>query len=144
MNEITATKVHWSFWIISLFALLWNIGGSINYLMQTDHEFVTTLPETHKAIIEGRPFWATGGFALGVFGGAIGCLLLLFKKYASLYFFIVSLAGIAITMLHTINVANSPVSFTFGEIFVMIALPLVVAALLIWYTVFVKRRGWIS
>lgn len=144
MSEITTTKVHWSFWIITIFALLWNIGGSINYIMQTNHEFVTTLPETHKAIIVGRPFWATGGFAIGVFGGALGCLLLLLKKYASLYVFIVSLAGIAVTMIHTVNVANSPVSFTFGEIFIMIASPLIVAALLILYTIFAKRKGWIS
>jgi len=144
MNETTATKAHWSFWVISIFSLLWNIGGSINYLMQTNPEFVATLPDTHKAIIEGRPIWATGGFALGVFGGAVGCLLLLFKKYVSLYLFIISFVGIVVTMIHTINVANSPVSFTAAEIFIMIALPLIVAALLIWYTVSVKRKGWIS
>jgi len=144
MTENVALKVHWSFWAIAVFALLWNIGGSINYLMQTDLEFVASLPDTHKAIIEGRPAWATGGFALGVFGGVIGCLLLLLKKYSSLYIFILSLAGIVVTMIHTINVAYATTIFTFAEIFVMIALPVIVAALLIWYTILVRRKRWIN
>lgn len=144
MTENVALRVHWSFWLITIFALLWNIGGSINYIMQTDPEFVATLPNTHKAIIEGRPFWATGGFALGVFGGAIGSLLLLLKKHSSLYMFIASLVGIAVTMIHTINIAYATITFTFAEIFVMIASPIIVAALLIWYTIRAKRKCWIS
>jgi hypothetical protein len=28
--------IHWSFWLICVFALLWNVGGAINYLMQTN------------------------------------------------------------------------------------------------------------
>jgi hypothetical protein len=79
--------------------------------MQMDLEFVTSLPETHRAIIEGRPVWATAGFALGVFGGVLGCVLLLFRKSAALYVFILSLLGIAMTMVHTVNVANSKNQF---------------------------------
>jgi len=144
MADNFTKRVHWSFWVIAVFGLLWNIGGSINYILQTDLDFVSSLPATHKAIIEGRPFWATGGFAIGVFGGAIGCLLLLLRKYHSLYVFILSLAGIAVTMIHTANVVRSTPVFTFSDIFIMMALPLIVAAILIWYTLMTKRMGWIS
>lgn len=144
MSDNFTKGVHWSFWAIAVFGLLWNIGGSINYIMQTDLDFVSNLPATHKAIINGRPIWATGGFAVGVFGGAIGCLLLLFRKYSSLYVFILSLAGIVITMIHTINVARSTPAFTVAEVFVMIALPIIVATILIWYTLMTRRKGWIT
>lgn len=144
MNNETVKGVHWSFWLISVVALLWNIGGAINYLMQTNLEFVATLPETHRAIIEGRPAWATGGFAIGVFGGALGCLLLLFKKSTAFYVFIASLLGVIVTMIHTINVANSKIDFSPVEIFVMILLPIIVAAILIWYTKQAMNKGWIS
>ena len=137
-------SVHWSFWLISIFALLWNFGGVINYLMQTNIEFVGKLPETHRAIIEGRPVWATGGFALGVFGGALGCLLLLFKKSYSLYVLIASLVGIIITIVHTTNVASSKIDFTLVEIFVMIVLPMAVAAILIWYAKLAIGKNWIN
>jgi hypothetical protein len=144
MNDEIVKGVHWSFWLISVLALLWNVGGSINYLMQTNPEFVATLPETHRAIIEGRPAWATGGFAIGVFGGALGCLLLLFRKPASLYVFIASLIGVMVTIIHTVDVASSKIDFSPGEIIVMILLPVIVAALLIWYTKRVMSKNWIN
>ena len=144
MNHESTGGVHWSFWVISAVALLWNIGGGINYLMQTNLEFVATLPETHRAIIEGRPVWATGGFAIGVFGGAVGCLLLLFRKSTAFYVFIASLLGVIVTMIHTINVANSKIDFSPGEIIVMILLPIIVAAILIWYTKLAMSKSWIS
>jgi hypothetical protein len=112
--------------------------------MQTNLEFVATLPETHRAIIEGRPAWATGGFAIGVFGGALGCLLLLFRKSTAFYVFIASLLGVIVTMIHTINVANSKIDFSSVEIFVMILLPIIVAAILIWYTKQAMSKSWIS
>jgi len=144
MSNESVRGVHWSFWLISIFALLWNVGGVINYLMQTNLEFVATLPETHQAIIEGRPAWATGGFALGVFGGALGCLLLLFRKSISFYVFIASLPGIIVTMIHTTNVASSIIDFSSGEIFVMILLPIIVAAILIWYAKYTMNKSWLN
>jgi len=144
MSNEAVRGIHWSFWLVSVFALLWNAGGAINYLMQTNLEFVSTLPETHRAIIEGRPAWATGGFAIGVFGGVIGCLLLLLRKSIAYYVFIISLLGIIITMIHSINVASSKISFSAGEIVVMILLPLIVAVLLIWYTKFVMGKSWVN
>ena len=144
MSNEPIGSVHWSFWLITVVALLWNIGGAINYLMQTDLAFVATLPETHRAIIEGRPVWATGGFAIGVFGGAIGCLLLLFRKISAFYMFIVSLLGVLVTMLHTMNVAISIIEFSFFEIIVMILMPIIVAAILIWYANQAMSKDWIN
>lgn len=144
MGNETVRGVHWSFWLICVFALLWNVGGAINFFMQTNLEFVATLPETHRAIIEGRPIWATSAFALGVFGGTLGGLLLLFRKSTALYVFIASLLGVIVTMIHTTNVASSKIDFSPTEIFVMILLPIIVAAILIWYTKLVMRKSWIN
>ena len=144
MSNEAVKGVHWSFWLVCILALLWNVGGAINYIMQTNLEFVSTLPETHRAIIEGRPVWANVGFAIGVFGGTIGCLLLLLKKSHAFYIFVLSLLGIAVTMIHTINVAASKISFSTGEIVVMILSPMIVAALLIWYTKLVTKKNWVN
>ena len=127
------------------FALIWNVLGSANYIMQMSPDIVATLPDTHQAIINGRPFWATGGFAIGVFGGALGGLLLLLRKPAAFYVFVASLVGVLVTMIHTVRVATSAIPFSGMEVFVMIVLPVVVAAALVWYSrmtaseVFVKR-----
>ena len=144
MNDESAGGIHWSFWVAGAFALIWNVLGSVNYLAQMNADMVATLPETHRAIIEGRPAWATGGFAIGVFGGAIGGLLLLLRKSAANYFFVVSLVGIVVTMIHTINIASFTIEFSASEIFVMILMPLLVAVFLIWYARRARNQGWIG
>ena len=144
MNDRPAVSVHWSFWVVGVVALVWHVLGSVNYVLQMNPEVVASLPDSHRAIIEGRPAWATGGFAVGVFGGAVAALLLLLKKSAAIYMFVTSLLGILLTMIHTIRVAESVNGFAGGEVFVMIILPVIVAGLLIWYTRFAEQRGWIG
>ena len=81
---------------------------------------LTTYRESEHAIIEGRPTWATGGFAIAVFGGALGCLLLLLRKSAAYYLFIASLLGVVVTMLHTLGIG---IDFGLGEILGIILMP---------------------
>lgn len=133
MGNEPSVKIHWSFWLVCFIGLVWNAGGSINYLMQTNMEFVNSMPATHQAIITGRPAWATGGFAIGVFGGVLGCLFLLLKRRSSINIFLISLIGIIVTMAHTINVALSEIEFSALEFIVMVILPLVVALALLLY-----------
>ena len=144
MNDGTVAGVHWSFWAIGAVALIWNVMGGINFVAQMNPDVVASMPETHRAIIEGRPAWATGAFAIGVFGGALGCLLLLLRKSAAYYLFIASLLGTIVTMIHTLGIASSTIDFSPFEILMMILMPLVVAAFLIWYSKQAQSKGWIS
>ncbi len=134
MNDETVGGVHWSFWAIGAVALIWNVMGVINFFVQMNADALASFPESHRAIIEGRPAWATGGFAIAVFGGTLGCLLLLLRKSAAYYLFIASLLGVIVTMTHTISIASSTIDFSPFDILMMILMPLVVAAFLIWYS----------
>ena len=144
MNDETVGGLHWSFWAVGAVALIWNVMGVINFFMQMNADAIAAMPETHRAIIEGRPAWATGGFAIAVFGGALGCLLLLLRKSAAYYLFSASLLGVIVTTTHTLGIASSTIDFSPFEIFMMILMPLVVAALLIWYSKWTESKGWIS
>lgn len=144
MSNKTVSGVHWSFWAISVLALIWNLMGCINFLLQMNAEVLASFPESHRVLIEGRPVWATAGFAIAVFGGALGCLLLLLRKTAAYYLFIASLLGVIVTMIHTIGIVRSANGFSPFEVLLAILMPLVVAAFLIWYSKWVERRGWIS
>ena len=141
MNDKAAGGVHWSFWIIGAVALIWNVMGVMNFFGQMNAEMVASMPESHRAIIEGRPAWATGAFAIAVFGGALGCVLLLLRKSAAYYLFIASLLGVIVTMTHTLGVG---IDFGLGEILGIILMPLVVAAFLIWYSKRAESKGWAS
>ena len=140
-DKSVSVAVHWSFWFIGAVMLLWNIMGCINFIVQMDPDALAAYRESERTIIEGRPVWATGAFAIAVFGGAIGCVLLLLKKSAAYYLFIASQIGVIVTMIHTLGVG---VDFSIGEILGVILMPLVVATFLIWYSKRAESKGWIS
>jgi hypothetical protein len=88
MNDKTVGGVHWSFWAIGAAALIWNVLGCMNFFSQMNAEAVAGMPESYRAIVESRPAWATGAFAIAVFGGALGGLLLLLRKSAAYHVFV--------------------------------------------------------
>jgi len=141
MNDETVGRVHWSFWLIGAIALLWNVAGVVNFLAQMNPDVLAAYRESERAIIDGRPVWATAAFAVAVFGGALGGLLLLFRKSLAFYLFIASLLGVIVTMIHTLGVG---IDFGPGEILGIILMPLLLAAFLIWYSKHAKSKGWIS
>lgn len=144
MNNKSGGGVHWSFWAIVAVALIWNVMGIINFFVQMNADALAAMPETQRAIVEGRPAWATGAFAIAVFGGAIGCLLLLFRKSAANYVFIVALLGMIAHMIPYLGMAGLTTVFGPSGILLFILLPLAVAAFLIWYSKQAESRGWVS
>jgi len=80
MNDKIVDSIHWSFWLIVVVSLLWNVMGLISFLIQMSPDMLTTYRESERTIIENRPIWTTSAFAIAVFGGALGCLLLFFRK----------------------------------------------------------------
>ena len=135
MSEV---KVHWSFWVVCVAALIWNLMGSINFVMQMNPEMVKNFPKEAQTLIESRPLWATIAFAVAVFGGVFADVLLLLKKSSAYYLFVASLFGIIITNIHTIQVSSSL------DIWAGILVSFVIALFLIWYTKNIQRKGWIT
>ena len=145
MQDKTSAGVHWGFWAIGVAALIWNLMGSINFIWQMNADGPAALPEAYRALIEVRPAWATAGFAVAVFGGALGCVLLLLRRSAAYYLFVASLVGVLVQMPPNLGMAGAPVGF---EVSMRTLMPpvmsLVVAAFLIWYSKRAERRGWIG
>lgn len=140
--KLGATSPHWSFWVIGGLALIWNVGGIANYVMQvTDAAVLDSYRASERAIIEGRPAWATGAFALAVFSGGLGCVLLLLRKLVAIWALTVSLIGVAVTQFHALSAG---ITFSMGEIAGIILVPLLMPVLLIIYARYAKRRGWID
>jgi len=137
MSEVQ-TKPHWSFWVICIIALIWNVMGSINFVMQTNPEMVANFPEAAQSLIESRPFWATIAFAVAVFGGVLAELFLLLKKAVAYYLFVASFLGTLITNIHTFQVSSAV------DIWVGSLMSILIAAFLIWYSKLVKRKGWVN
>jgi len=134
---MTNIKIHWSFWVVCVVALIWNVMGSVNFIMQMIPDRLAHYPEAAKSLVASRPVWATGAFAIAVFGGLLGDILLILKKAAAYYLFIASLLGVLVANIHTFQVSTAI------EIWVGSLMSLVVAAFLIGFSKRVKRKGWI-
>lgn len=141
MNDETVSGVHWSFWAIGAVALIWNVMGVINFFMQMNADALAAMPESYRAIIEVRPAWATGAFAIAVFGGAFGCLLLLLRNSAAYYLFIASLLGAIVQIPPYLGMTGSTIGVS---AFLGVGAFLVVAAFLIWYSKQAENKGWTS
>jgi hypothetical protein len=139
MNNENVGGVHWSFWAIGTVALVFNGLGCMNFLSQMNAETVAAMPESYRAIVEARPAWATAAFAIAVFGGALGGLLLLVRRSAAYHVFIASLLGAVGTQIPFLGMADFPFEAMIGGL-----VQLVVGALLIWYSQRAERKGWIS
>lgn len=132
------------FWIIAILALLWNIMGVLAYLAQayiTD-EAIASLPEAEQSFYNNMPAWATAAFAIAVFAGALGCILLLLRKKIASILFILSLIGIV--MQTTYNFFLQDFIVLSGSRMVMPILVLLVAIFLIWFSKKATVKAWIS
>jgi hypothetical protein len=137
----TTRRLHWSFWLIAIAALLWNGLGAVNFIVQMMPGATEAYRESEQSIIANRPLWATVGFAVAVFGGTLGAVLLLAKRQMAFYLFVVSLVG---TLIAIADPLVRGVGFGMGEIIGIVAMPIVFAALLVWYAKFVARKGWLA
>lgn len=143
MNDNIIGKVHWSFLVIGVIALLWNVTGIINLFWQMNSENLAAMPELHRAIVNSRPLWATVAFAFAVFGGAVGCLLLLLRKRAAFPVLIVSCASMIAHMFSYFGLTNSVVGFGPSDIILIVLMPMAVAVFLVWYAKLAVSKGWI-
>ena len=139
MNDQIVSRVHWSFWVIGIAGLIFNIMGCLNYISQMNAEMVASMPEVYRAMVESRPAWGTGAFAIAVFGGALGCLILFLRKSVAVYVFITSLIGALVAQIPFLGMADFPVEAWIGWLS-----QLAVGAFLIWYSKRIERKGWIN
>ena len=143
INE-TVRSTHWSFRTIGAVALIWNVLSVVNFSMQMNADTLAAMPESQRALIESRPVWVTGGFAIAAFGGAFGCLLLLLRRSAAYYLLLASLLGVIVQGIPYLGMAGSAIAYGPAEISLYVVMPLAVAAFLVWCTRQAESKGWIS
>ena len=141
-EHIGLQRPHWSFWVIGALTLIFNCAGIANFFNQMSAEAFAALPEIYRSIIENRAVWATAAFALAVFGGAIGCVFLLFRKTIARYLFLASLLGAGVTLIDTLGI-DGPIAISAGFVIGNIV-QLAATAFLVWYSTYAERKSWIS
>lgn len=141
MSEKDTGGVHWSFWVIGAVALVWNAMGVVNIFMQMNPDVLATYPESHRTIVASQAGWISTSVMIAIFGGALGCVLLLLRKASAIWMFYASLMATIIVVAHTLSL---PVNLRASDIVLIIVMPVVIAVLLAWYSRWTAIRGWID
>lgn len=104
----TTTKPSTSFWVISAIGLLWNLMGANHYIQQAykTEAFKAMYTPEQLEIMNNMPSWATAAFAIAVFAGVLGCILLLMRKKRAKTLFQLSLLGIIVQMIYNFFIAK--------------------------------------
>ena len=135
MNNNSERGVSWFFWVVGVFGLIWNLMGVMNFLwqMSMSADALASLSEAQRAIIENRPLWVTVAFAVAVFAGVAGCILLLLRKSMALALLFLSLLAVLVSMIPVFGMIGKVNFTTFERIMYLVATP-ALAAFLVWYT----------
>ena len=132
------------FWVVAAIAFIWNLLGVFAYLGEAfaTPEMLEAMTEEQRAMITQRPAWATAAFAIAVWGGFLGCLLLLLRRGLAHMILILSLAGVLVQMIYNLFIAESTVSYGPGQLVMAILIPLVGVGLVLLAKKG-KRVGWL-
>ena len=127
-----------SYWTISALGLFWNIMGCLNYISQTASVSLAHLPEEYQTVISARPVWAMAAFAISVFAGAVGCILLLLRRRVGVQLLGLSLVG------SLLSLACMLIALGFsGSVLLSTGVSVVMSCILMAVALAARTRGWL-
>jgi hypothetical protein len=127
------TPVH--VWIVGILATLWNGYACYEYLMTNlkNAAFLAQMPADQVAYMNGLPAWLTAFWALGVWGGLAGGLLLLIRSRYAVLAFGLSLIGAVVGLGYQMFMTDRPASMTAGMMGLIPWVIIIVCAALFLY-----------
>ena len=136
----------WHLWLIGILGGLWSAIGVLSFMLtQANAEAVMSrFPPRQREYFASFPLWADAFWALGVFAGVIGCLLLLLKNRLAVPFLIASLIGAIVANLGGLLLLDGleVMRETGGLGFTLI--PIIIGAGLAYYARAMSKQGVIS
>ncbi|TKB51664.1 hypothetical protein [Ferrimonas aestuarii] len=134
MSQTTVTPP-WHFWVIAILALLWNAMGSLDYVMtQTQNaEYLAQFSEQQLQFFFGFPTWVVACWAVAVWGGVLGSLLLLMRRKVAASVFLISWLAMIVTTFHNFVLDNGLEVVGDSASLIFTAVIFVVAGLLYGY-----------
>ena len=140
------TPVH--LWIVGILATLWNAFGCYDYVMTKTRnmDYLSQMPgvsaEEMLAYVDSFPIYAQIGWALGVWGGLLGSVLLLMRSRWAVHAFALSLLGIILSIGWSLALGPTPPAGTDEGIFAIFPYVIIlVGAALLYYSWRQRDKG---
>lgn len=139
------TSTPWHLWAVGVLSLLWNGYGVYDFVMTTTQgaAYMRSMGFDQAMIdyYEAMPVWMWGPWILGVFGAALGSILLLIRNRLAVWAFAASLVGAVISLVYGQFIDPPPLT---PEMATMRWVPWVITAiavLLAWYAWTMAKKG---
>ncbi|MCB2112486.1 MAG: hypothetical protein KDD85_02940 [Parvularculaceae bacterium] len=138
-----SAKIPWHFWAVGVFALLWNGFGCFDYFMTNTvgDEYMRNVGMTADQIayFNAKPTWLTAVWAVGVWGGLAGAILLLIRSKWAVEVFIVSFLAYVVSLIdaHLLD----PMESGGGDMIGMQIVIFVLCIFFIWYSKRARKGG---
>ena len=133
----------WHLWLIGIIGGLWSSIGVLSFMLtQMNVEAVMSrFPPQQREYFESFPLWVVAFWAIGVFGGVIGCFLLLLKNRLAFHVLLASAIGAIVFNLGGLFLLGGMkvMAETGGLGFTVV--PLIFAAFLAYYARAMSRKG---
>jgi hypothetical protein len=133
----------WHLWLIGIVGGLWSVMGTVSFILtQMNVEAVMSgFPPRQRAYFLSFPWWTDGFWAISVFAGAVGCLLLLLQNRLAVPVLLASLIGAIIYSLGGLFLLGGmEVMRETGGLGLTLA-PILIAAVLALYARAMSRKG---
>jgi hypothetical protein len=129
------------YWIAAIGSVLFMVVGCWGYLMDVTSD-PATLPVDQRNMMAARPIWQVGAYAIAVWVGLLGALLLLIRRKAATPLLFVSLVAAFFTFLPYATVPAIRDNITTNDIAFAIAILLITGS--IWsFARHSRQRGWL-
>ena len=133
----------WHLWLTGIIGGLWSLMGVISFMLtQMRVEAVMSrFPPQQRAYFESFPFWAVALWAIGVFGGVIGCLLLLLKNRLAFHVLLASVLATAVCNIGGLFLLGGMEVMRETDSLGLTVVPIIPAAFLAYYSRAMIKKG---
>jgi hypothetical protein len=135
----------WHLWLIGIIGLLWSLIGVLSFMLtQMNVEAVMSrFPPEQRAYFESFAphVWPVAFWAIGVFGGVTGCLLLLHRKRLAFHILLASLIGMLVCNLGGLFLLGGMKVMREPSDLGLTVLPIFIAAFLACYDGAMTKKG---
>lgn len=142
-RTMTAPGRPWHLWVVGILGGLWSAMGVLSFMLtQMNVEAVMSqFPPEQRAYFASFPLWIDACWAINVFAGVAGCLLLLLKKRLAFPVLLASLIGSTVSTLGGVFLLGGmQVMRETGDL-TLTFVPIVVGAFLALYARAMSRKG---
>jgi hypothetical protein len=143
MATSTQARVPVHLWIVGVLALLWNAFGCYDYLMTNmkNQAYMAQFTSDQLAYFDSLPSWLTGFWALGVWGGLAGAILLLVRSRYAVWAMALSCIGAIVGLGHQVTMVEMPASMTRGLMGLLPWVIILITIVLLWYSWSMGKKG---